>query len=510
MKPIFTLLLVGLSSLSLFSQTTEDALLFSQERLSGSARFIGMGGAFGSLGGDLSALKVNPAGSAIFLHNYATFTLSSETYTNDATFIDNLENRRNNSFNIEQAGAVFVFNNTNEAATINKLAFGITYDMLNGLNRRYNAQGENSTSIASYFEGLANGVPLDYFTPRNGESLQDLYIYLGETRFDNLNISNSELQSAYLGYEAFLFDANDPNNLDNTAYTSNVTGSSFDQFYSHSSRGYNGKLSFNGSIQLYEKLNVGVNLNLHTLYYERTTGFDEIIGNQSEINNIYFQNSLSSVGIGFSTQVGAIANLNDYVRVGATYHSPTWYSISDETTQFLYTYSNEFGEVYADPNVINVYPNYRLKNPGKVTGSLGLVFKQFGLISFDYSYKDYSNTRLSATEGTYDYDAQNQAMETLFTSASTYRLGGEYRYNKWSFRAGYRMEESPYENKDLMSDLNGYSGGIGYDFGEIKLDAAYDYSSQDFQTFASDSGISQPIQIENERHNIILSLSFDF
>src|SRR5690606_12146646 len=137
----------------------------------------------------------------------------------------------------------------------------------------------------------------------------------------------------------------------NTAYTSNVTGSSFDQYYSHSSRGSNGKLSFNGSMQLYEKLNVGVNLNLHTLYYERTTGFDEIIENPSDINNIYFQNSLSSVGIGFSTQVGAIANLNDYVRVGATYNSPTWYSISDETTQFLYTNSNEFGEAYVDPNV---------------------------------------------------------------------------------------------------------------------------------------------------------------
>ena len=35
----------------------------------GSARFQSMGGAFGALGGDLSAININPAGSAVFIDN---------------------------------------------------------------------------------------------------------------------------------------------------------------------------------------------------------------------------------------------------------------------------------------------------------------------------------------------------------------------------------------------------------------------------------------------------------
>jgi hypothetical protein len=39
-------------------------LRYSQDNLNGTARFRAMG-AFGALGGDLSSLNVNPAGSAI-------------------------------------------------------------------------------------------------------------------------------------------------------------------------------------------------------------------------------------------------------------------------------------------------------------------------------------------------------------------------------------------------------------------------------------------------------------
>ena len=43
-----------------------DAVRIGTQQVNGSARFNAMGGAFGALGGDVSALQINPAGSALF------------------------------------------------------------------------------------------------------------------------------------------------------------------------------------------------------------------------------------------------------------------------------------------------------------------------------------------------------------------------------------------------------------------------------------------------------------
>ena len=48
------------------------SVLFSQNDDNGSARFTGMSGAFGALGGDVSSININPAGISVF--NNSTFS----------------------------------------------------------------------------------------------------------------------------------------------------------------------------------------------------------------------------------------------------------------------------------------------------------------------------------------------------------------------------------------------------------------------------------------------------
>ena len=48
------------------AQTRNDINYLTSSSLSGSARYISMGGAFGALGGDISAIIDNPAGSSVF------------------------------------------------------------------------------------------------------------------------------------------------------------------------------------------------------------------------------------------------------------------------------------------------------------------------------------------------------------------------------------------------------------------------------------------------------------
>src|SRR5699024_4526327 len=99
-------------------------------------------------------------------------------------------------------------------------------------------------------------------------------------------------------------------------------------------------------------------------------------------------------------------------------------------------------------------PDYKLQIPGKYSGSLAYLFGSRGLISFDYSYRDYSNMKFKPTnDPTFSY--QNNLMAEELTGASTFRVGGEYRLAAWSLRAGYRYEQSPYQDGTTIGDLNG-------------------------------------------------------
>ncbi|MDR2791632.1 MAG: hypothetical protein LBB27_02680, partial [Tannerellaceae bacterium] len=58
-----------------FGQSQLDALRYGQTDLNGTARALGMGGAFGALGGDVSVMGGNPAGLGVFRSSEWVITL---------------------------------------------------------------------------------------------------------------------------------------------------------------------------------------------------------------------------------------------------------------------------------------------------------------------------------------------------------------------------------------------------------------------------------------------------
>ena len=301
----------------------------------------------------------------------------------------------------------------------------------------------------------------------------------------------------------------DSDTPENTSYNSAIAPGTFSQKYSLASTGLNGKFSFNFASAFKDFLYLGINLNAHFLNYDRATQLFETNSNSgSETNEVLFSNNLSTTGDGLSFQLGTIAKVTDNIRLGVSYESPTWLTIAEQSTQRLETFSDEFNEqVIVNPNVVNVYPDYRLKTPGKITGSLAVLFGTTGLISFDYSYKDFSNTELRPVEDP-EFMFQNTQIADNLKAASTYRLGGEYRIQDWSLRGGYRFEESPYENETSVGDLNGYSLGLGYNFGNIKVDLAYDNSSRTDNPQLYQAGLTNTANIDRDFSSVILSLSF--
>jgi hypothetical protein len=479
------------------AQNINDALRFSQTELSGTSRFTAMNGAFGALGGDLSAISYNPASSAIFLNNQAGLTLRSYNTNNKSNYYGITNSEIDSDFDLNQAGAVFVFENGSKRSKWKKFAIGLNYQNQMNFDNSHFSSGTNSNSIANYFTSYANGIPQSV--------LQDSF-------FDDLSYSE---QQAFLGYQAYIIDpvSNSPAN---TSYVSNAPyGLNYYQENGLTSTGFNGKLTFNASANYDNIVSLGLNLNSHFVDFRQNTTFYERnnFNNTTTVDRVKrlrFNNELYTYGNGFSLQVGTIIKASEVVRIGFNYQSPTWYQMNDELYQNISSVSgNNSGELptdVVDPNTIIAYQPYNLTTAGSVSGSLALVFKKKGLISFDYIMRNNEGIKFRPEK---DFAGENTYMSSVLQNAGEYRIGGEYKIKNLSLRGGYRFEESPYKNGRTIGNLTSYSGGLGYNFGNTKIDLAYNYAQRfyDYQFF--NQGLTDYSTINMKNHTISLTALFE-
>ena len=153
------------------------------------------------------------------------------------------------------------------------------------------------------------------------------------------------------------------------------------------------------------------------------------------------------------------------------------------------------------------YPTYKLQTPSKWTGSLAYVFGKSGLISLDYSLKDYSKTRFKPNDSF--FRPLNATIESQLDLVNELRIGGEYRIKEWSLRAGYSYEESPYKNKKVLGNTTGFSTGFGYNFGSTKLDLAYAYSQRKSQQAFFTQGFTDGPNVTTKNNTVSLTLVFE-
>lgn len=494
MKKIVYILLMGLTASTVYSQEIQDAVRYSQDNISGTARFRAMSGAFGALGGDLSSISINPASSAVFTYNQIGFSFGNYSSNNKSNYFGSTSSACEGSFEMNQFGAVFVFKANDAGTKVNKFTLGITYENTNNFDNFIYSSGVNpTTSVAQYFLSYANGVPLNIITGLPYSSM-----FYGE-------------QQAFMGYEGFLINpvSNDPNN---TLYTSNVpAGDYYQQNYTYSN-GYNGKIVFNAAAQVNDKFHFGLNLNSHFIDYYQTTSFFESNNNdtQNGLQRVQFDNSLLTYGNGFSFQLGTIIKVMDGLRFGLTYDSPIWYNLTDETTQYLASTDAQNGESFSNvvnPGIINIFPSYQINTPWKVSSGLAYVFGKKGLISIDYAFKDYASLRFRPSDDQY-FNNLNSEMSATLKSTSEIRLGAEYKIKNFSLRGGYRYEESPYKNGTTLGDLNSFSTGIGYDFGPMKVDFAYSNTQRTSNQGFFNQGLTSPANVKNQVDSFFVTFLF--
>src|SRR5690606_7422933 len=142
----FLFILVAFFVQNFSAQSIVDALRYSTDGLHGTARFSSMGGAFGALGGDLSAIQLNPAGSAVFLGSTASVTLSLNDKKNETNYFNTFNTHYNSDLNFNQAGVVFVFDNQNEESAWRKFTLGLNFDVMNNYDDAYYTSGQSTNS----------------------------------------------------------------------------------------------------------------------------------------------------------------------------------------------------------------------------------------------------------------------------------------------------------------------------------------------------------------------------
>ena len=509
MKRIYIPILVFCGLIQTHAQelNPSDAIKFGSQQVNGSARFNAMGGAFGALGGDVSALQINPAGSALYNYNHFSFTGNLQIQKNKSIFENNSSNAKESDLNLSNFGAIFVIDSKNQDQALKKVTIGLGYHTNARFNDRYFSSGITNQSVTNYFLDHANygyngsSVPLDLVQTLEGETYGDLYDYLN-------GVPNGfSAQQAMLAYQGFLI-----NDLAD-GFVLNGSGNSFYQENETYVTGFNNQLTANAGFDFNKKLYLGANLNVHFIDYLTSSAIYE--ENLSPVNEGYkellFNNQSYTYGSGFSFNVGGIFKATEAFRIGASYQSPTWMGLQDEFSQRLETNiimdgSLEYFNI--DPNLVTLYNKYKVINPGSFTGSLAYVFGSNGLISFDYTRKDYSTTKYKANGE--DFSIINDYYKTNLQATNEFRLGGEYRINNVSLRAGYRFADSPYKNKEVMGDLTSYSGGIGYSFGASRLDLGYQFWNQDSQHQMISSGTTNVSNIQSKNHQISLTYSASF
>ena len=147
---------------------------------------------------------------------------------------------------------------------------------------------------------------------------------------------------------------------------------------------------------------------------------------------------------------------------------------------------------------------YKLKTPAKITASTAIIFGKAGLISLDYSSKNYKGLYLSGD----DFSEENLFFDNQLRRTNAIHLGTEWRINQLSLRGGYQYEENPYSNSVLSDNLKTYSFGLGYNFGSIKLNLAYRKNNKNEQyNFYPQYNQVNPAQLDIDNTIITIGLS---
>ena len=417
------------------AQNEDDALRYSYTKFGGTARSVGMAGAFGALGSDFSSATINPAGMGLYRKSEFTFSPSIASASTKSNYMGQSNNDNRYQFNISNFGMVFAGTKESKANKWKGLSMSLGYNrMANFSNRAIIEGNNNSSSLTDVYLAEAKGISPENL-PAFGTNLA-WSTYLIDT-----------LQGG-AGYYSSM-----PSNINKTQRKTIEKRGGMGETIISAAGNYNNKLFIGGTIG-FQKIR----------YWEESKYSESPVTDTFDIKGYSVTNYLNTDGSGVNFKFGMIYMPADFVRIGASIHSPTFFSLHDSYSTGMSTAFNDGTTITvgADANGGGDVGNfdYRFVSPFRAVGSLGFVIGQYGLISADYEYVDYREARFRASGSS--FTDQNNTIRDKYTATGNLRVGTEIKLTPFSIRLGYAMYGSPLKDKSVMNNQQYFTGGFGY------------------------------------------------
>jgi hypothetical protein len=480
MKRIILLLVGIFFYMGLMAQTPEDALRLAWNVQSGTARIQAVGGAMGSLGGDITATFVNPAGLAFYRTGDFVLTPAYHFGKTKATYIGRAEDTTTNKFGFGTSGFVWGSNSYGKNAKTRSSAISLAVNQMADFKGHtlYRGLNNNSSYSQKFLEEIQNA----------------------NTKDGNVVASSFPFGTS-LAFNTFWIDTVGGGTNGNFNFKSRAPiGSGLLQQNTIASSGGITEFALGVGVNLNDKVMVGGTLGVPVMHLERHTEFVEVDATENNANNfdyaVYNQGLISS-GVGLNLKGGIIYKPQEYWRLGFAFHSPTIYSITDKNTAEITTNTEGYagtqtqkledvtGGSSSEFKYMHITPLKLIGSASYVLREIQDVTKQKGFLTADIEYVFYPMSAYFPTEEngyndqeTKDYlEELNGAINNAYKGAFNFRAGGELKFTTLMVRAGVAYYGNPY--KDLHNEngsrLN-LSGGLGYRNKGFFIDATYVYS----------------------------------
>lgn len=486
----FYLIAVLFAGQQAVAQIPEDALRMSWNVPSGSARSQAIGGAMGSLGGEITNLWVNPAGlgfyktSELVLSPGLTLAGSKGSFRETDATADRLTR-----FNLGASGLVFGYGDKYSRWT--SKAFSI------GVNRTANFAGstyyKGTNDYSSFTEPLANDFFNYYANQRdNNPSLTDEQII--QNGINDYSLSLLTRMALY----TYLVDVKPGPGGQGTVFSRAEDIGTVNQEFQSTTKGGITEIALGFAANMDDKLYIGGSVGIPIVNYQRNSMFresDPTSNDQNEFSYSKYTEEFTSKGVGFNAKLGVIFKPVERLRIGFAAHSPSLYALKEKTISKMVTdLEPSFDPGFPVDSITSTVLNnnedptfkYDLVSPWKfmVSGSYVLnevedISRQRGFITADIEYVTYGSSKFKEAEdnGEGEYFKQvTEAVKQSYKGAFNFRVGGELKFNTIMTRLGFAYYGNPYEDKELKAHKMNVSGGLGYRDKGIFIDLTYVHS----------------------------------
>jgi len=540
-KKVFALLLCGLP-LMINAQDSFDVLQMSQTELRGTSRFQSMAGAFGALGGDLSVLTQNPAGIGVYRNSDLGITMSVDMNSTKSG-VDKMSETKFNVNNIGYVGAIRL-----DSESVPNLNFGFSYNRLQSYNRHYIG------SVAAIPTSMSNYIAESFVNMKN-MGWEDLYweddfnpYFDGDAPWAAVTTFDMPTKSG--GYVGII---NHDNGIMYGLYDQGTSGNAY---FEVDERGHADEynIAFGGNIA--NKVYFGLDFGILDLDFRSFQAYQEELTNAYVMANdedlLYgpmihqntraewgLYNYLHSEGTGVNFKLGLIWRPTQALRIGAAFHTPTFYDMRDTyyVSADLKAYENNNLLYSAEKGSNDGYDyssTYTISTPWRFMGSVAGVIGTKGIVSLDYEYVANETMRVGNDRGD-NWPDVTYNVKNNFKPSHIVRVGGEYRVDpNWSLRAGYSIKTSQVEKAVDEYDRNivtvgtnptyqydntvhHITCGVGYHYKQFYTDLAYVHKLRNsvynafspiIDNYGYEPSVSASVTDHNNRISLTLGLRF--